>query len=101
MWIAWGVTFSLKCSFAGSPVIVGSGWCGHWLNDDDPNALNNHCLSFGMLSAVGLNGICVGLAGVAVRLEQVHVPDVLAADVWLFGNDSLTILRSFIAVCER
>ena len=50
---AWGSTSSLKWSLTGSPVIVGSGWCAHWLKEEDAKVPNNHYFSLGTFSGVG------------------------------------------------
>ena len=79
VWIACGTASSFKCSLTGSPVIVGSGWCGHWLKDDDLKVFNNHCFSLGRLSGVGSKGSCIGLAGVMVLLGHLQTSIALAA----------------------
>ena len=99
---AYGVTFSLRWSLTGSPVILRSPWWGHWLKAEEANASNNHDFSLGMFFSVCSKGIWCGLSGGVVLLGQLHSSglDSVAAEI-LCGKSLSTMWRSFMAVWER
>lgn len=70
---------------------------------DGENVSTRYFLIFVMLAGVGWNGSCTGIAEVSERVGHPHgaSDSVVSHDVEGCGNCSWTILRSFMAVCDK